>query len=397
MSLLDIIRFSKGFLRIKVNGDGAERFLNLCSKNKIALWNIKRNKEELLVNIKINDYKRIRTLRKTIKFPPKIKIYKKYGMPFIINSYNKRKGIAVGIILSLLILYFLTGFIWEVKVEGNKNINSDVVISACEELGVRKGIRKNKIDPYNLKSLLVLKVEGIAWCSFNVEGSVLTVDISEAKDSSKETDKSPSSLISTYDGVIKSTKIEKGIKMVDLGQAVRKGDLLVSGAVNYGEKTDFVKSEGSIIAETERDFTKTIPLNFEDKVLSGKSKTFKVLDFFGLKIPLFIGSINFDYEETITKKSIRMLGANLPVTIVSKKFDEIRRFQSVRTEEEAVNEALCDIAKDIKNLPIISLKITDLKWEIKDDAVEVYLKAACNEDIAKEEKIIISGTSRPGE
>ena len=92
-----------------------------------------------------------------------------------------------------------------------------------------------------------------------------------------------------------------------------------------------------------------------------------------------------------------MLGANLPVTIVSKKFDEIRRFQSVRTEEEAVNEALCDIAKDIKNLPIISLKITDLKWEIKDDAVEVYLKAACNEDIAKEEKIIISGTSRPGE
>ena len=394
MSLLDIIRFAEGYLRIKVKGDGLERFLNLCSKNEISVWNIKRNKKELFVNIKIKDYKKIRILRRTIKFPPKLKIHKKYGLPFIIKSYEKRKGVAVGIILSFLILYFLSGFIWEVKVEGNTNIDSNQVIIACEELGIKKGISKNKIDPYNLKSLLVLKVEGIAWCSFNVEGSVLTVDISEAKDSSKESDNTPSNLIATHDGVIKNTKIEKGAKMIDLGQAVRKGDLLVSGALNYGEKTEFIKSEGKVIAETERIFKKTVPLKYEKKILSGKSKTLNVIDFFGLKIPLFVGNVKFDYEETITKKNFKMLGANLPITIISKNFKEINKIQTTRNEEETVNQALSEIAKDIRLLPIISVKITELKWENKGENIEVIMKTLCNENIAQEEKIIMSGPGK---
>ncbi len=390
MSLLDIIRFANGYVRIKVNGDGVERFLNLCSKHRVPVWDIKRNQKELFVCLKIKDYKKIRLLRRTVKFPPKIKIHKKYGLPFIIKSYEKRKGIALGIILSIFILYFLSSFIWEIKVVGNTNISSNEVITACEELGIKKGIKKNKIDPYNLKSLLVLKVEGIAWCSFNVEGSVLTVDVSEAKDSSKEEDNAPSNLISTSDGIIKSTEISQGTKNIEIGEAVRKGDLLVSGALNYGEKTDFIKSEGIIIAETERIFTKQIPLTYNEKILSGKSKTLKVLDFFGLKIPLFLGNIKFDYEQTVTKKSLKMLGSKLPITIISKKFEQISVINTTRSEDEAVNEALSEIAKDIKLLPIREVKIVDLKWENKGDNIQVVMKTLCNENIAKEEKIILN-------
>ena len=147
MSLLNIIRFAEGYVRIRIKGDGAERFLNMCAKNKISVWNIKRSQKDLLVNLKIKDYKKIRILRRTFKFPPSFKIHKKYGLPFIISSYKKRKGIAVGILLSILILYFLSGYIWDVKVEGNENIPSQNIITACEELGIKKGIRKNKSGP----------------------------------------------------------------------------------------------------------------------------------------------------------------------------------------------------------------------------------------------------------
>ena len=146
-----------------------------------------------------------------------------------------------------------------------------------------------------------------------------------------------------------------------------------------------------MLFRSERVFKKIIPLTYNQKVLSGKTKTLKVLDFFGLKVPLFIGNIKFEYEESVTKKDLKMLGAKLPITIISKEFKEINIIKAQRTEEMALNQALSEIANDIKLLPIFSAKITDLKWENKGENIEVTMKATCDENIVKEEKIIISG------
>ena len=390
MFLLDIIRFVRGYVRIKVSSDGAERFINLCSKNKIPIWDIKKCPQGFFVSIKIKDYKSLRKLRKNINFPPKFNIYKKYGLPFILKSYEKRKGIAVGIVLSLLFLNYLSSFIWDIKVIGNEQISTNEIIAACEELGVKKGIRKKKIDTYNLKPSLILKCDGIAWCSFNVEGSVLTVDISEEKDSSKNKENLPSNIVASADGVIKSTEISMGTKVVEVGQAIRKGDLLVSGAINYGEKTDFVKCEGTVIAETEKIFTKTVQFKYTDSFFTGKNKTLRVLDFFNLKIPLFLGGIRFKNQVETKKHNLKMFGRELPISITSKNFMEISENERARSEEEALNQALSEIAVDIKNLPITSVEIVDFFWEKRDENLEVCLKVKCLEDIALEEKIIFN-------
>ncbi len=390
MFLLDIIKFVRGYVRVKIDKDGAERFINLCSKNKISVWDIKKEPQGFFVNIKIKDYKRLRKHRKNINFPPKFRVYKKYGLPFILKSYEKRKGIAVGIVLSLLLLNFLSSFVWDIKVIGNEQITTTEILSACEELGVKKGVRKRKIDTYNLKPSLILKVDGIAWCSFNVEGSVLTVDISEAKDSAKNKESLPSNIVATADGVIMSTEISMGTKVVEIGQAIRKGDLLVSGAINYGEKTDFIKSEGIIIAETDRVFTKTVPLKYSSSALSGKRKTLTVLDFFNLKIPLYLGNIKFENQVEINTRNIKLFGRELPICIVSKTFKEIISTEIERSEEEALNQALSEIATEIKSLPITNVGVVDFFWENKGDCLEVYMKTKCYEDIGSEEKIIFN-------
>ena len=390
MFLLNVIRFIRGYVRVKVEREGAERFINLCSYNKILIWEIKNSSQGFFVNIKITDYKKLKNLRKSIKFPPKFRIHKKYGLPFILKSYEKRKGLAVGVILSLLLLNLLSSYIWDIKVVGNQQIATTEIIATCEELGVKKGIRKRLIDTYNLKPALILKCDGIAWCSFNVEGSVLTIDISEVKDSSKDKNTFPSNIVATIDGVIISTEIAKGTRLVENGQAIRKGDLLVSGAVNYGEKTDFIQSEGKIIAETDRVFTKTIPLNFNNSVLTGKQKTLRVLEFFNLKIPLFLGGVRFNSQFEITSRNVKMFGKELPISIVSKSFKELTETQVIRTEEEALNQAKSEIAKEIKSLPITKVEIIDFLWENKGDCIDVALKTKCYEDIGRQEKIIFN-------
>lgn len=390
MFLLNVIRFIRGYVRVKVEREGAERFINLCSFNKIAVWDIKNSYQGLFVNVNIKDYKMLRKIRRKIKFPPKFRIYKKYGLPFILKSYEKRKGIAVGIILSLLLLNLLSNYIWDIKVIGNEQIPTSKIIAVCEELGVKKGIRKRELDTYNLKPSFVLKCDGIAWCSFNVEGSVLTVDISEAKDSSKDKDTIPSNIIATADGVIISAEISKGTRLVENGQAIRRGDLLVSGAINYGEKTDFIKSEGIIIAETDRIFTKTVPFKFKKNILTGKERTLKVLDFFNIKVPLFLGKVRFNSQEKTSTTNVKMFGRELPISITSKTFNEIIETDVERTEEDAINQALCEIVCEIKNLPITNIQIVDFTWENKGDCLEVFLKTKCYENVGEEEKIIFN-------
>lgn len=390
MFLLNFIRFIRGYVRIKVEKDGVERFINLCSFNKIVIWGIKNSSQGFFVNIKVTDYKKLKSLRKTINFPPKFRIQRKYGLPFILKSYEERKGLAVGIILSLLLLNLLSSFIWDVKVVGNENIPTSKIIATCEELGVKKGIRKRTIDTYNLKPDLILKCDGIAWCSFNVEGSVLTIDISEAKDSAKDQKISPSNIVATTDGVIISAEVAKGTRLIENGQAIRKGDLLVSGAINYGEKTDFIQSEGTIIAETDRTFKKTVPFMFTEKVLTGKKRTLCVLDFFNLKIPLFLGEVRFDSQVETKTRTTKLFGRELPISIKSKTFKEIIEIQKERSEENTINQALSEIAEEIKNLPITKVNVVDLLWENKGDYLEVILNAKCYEDIGRQEKIIFN-------
>ena len=387
MFFLLIIRFVRGYVIVKVEKNGAERFVNLCSKNRISVWNIKSNTNEMLISMRIKDYVRLKNLRKNIKFPPKFKIYKKIGLPFILKSYEKRKGVAVGIILSLILLNFLSNYVWDIRVVGNEKIPTNEITSVCEELGVKIGIRKRTIDTYSLSPSLILKCDGIAWCSFNIEGSVLTVEISEEKDSQNDNEKSASNMIATFDGVIKSMKISSGTNIVHIGDAVRKGDLLVSGAINYGEKTNFIKCEGEVIAETERTFVKSIPSKYYINVFNGKSKRLKVLNFFNIKVPLYLGGIRYENLSETKTSVLKMFGRNLPITLVSKTFSEIVETEVLRNEDEILNQALCEIAMEIKTLPITDVKIVDILRVDRGDSIEVALKTKCLENIAMYQEI----------
>ena len=94
MVIKKIINYIYGYLRIVVEGYYIERFINICTTNKILIWNLKREKGvKLYLNIGIKDFYRAVKVAKKLKC--RIKILKRKGVPFIINRYRKRKAIKV--------------------------------------------------------------------------------------------------------------------------------------------------------------------------------------------------------------------------------------------------------------------------------------------------------------
>ena len=84
-----LARLLFGYVRIEVEGYYIERFINICTNNKILIWNLKREKGvKLYLNIGINDFRKLSTI--AMKTNCKIKILRKKGIPFLLNRYKKK-------------------------------------------------------------------------------------------------------------------------------------------------------------------------------------------------------------------------------------------------------------------------------------------------------------------
>ena len=316
--MLFIYRFRRGFLRIEIRGDIAEALLNICAKNGIPLWSIKRRGSVIRSFISVSDFRRLPAL--VAGSGLRVHILARYGLPFFTERYKERLGIPVGAALFFAFLSFMSGFVWSVGVEGNSAISKNELLAECRDLGIYEGMRKSDISPAGAKLQLLLRDNRLSWCAFNIEGCYLTVDVTEAK--KKEEDNSvPTNLKAAADGIIKKIDVTAGNCIVKVGDTVAAGDILVSGIEERAEGTRFVHSIGSVTASTEREITVTTNYRQKIKIKTGKKKTKRVLSFFTLKIPLYLGSEKGMYNAQTNVKTLKLFGKKIPIAIYEKRFE----------------------------------------------------------------------------
>ena len=263
-------------------------------------------------------------------------------------------------------------------------------MSICDDLGVTEGIRAKSINSNLLSQKLALKNPNIAWASFNVEGSKLTVNITETKLEDKENIKTPVNIFATADGIIRKIDITGGQVQVKIGDVVRKGDLLVSGVREGINETVFDKVSGKVFANTNRVFLKSKSYKQELYENTGEVIEKKVLSIFNLDIPLYLGDIKKDYTSDKKKENLRLLGKEIPVFITRKKFI-IRKKITVTYSKEKLTEILeKEIENEIKALNIENYETLKFTVEETKNGIIVKKEITSEENIAQFEKILIN-------
>ena len=64
--IFSILAFFRGYLQVRFWGRDVERYLNLCGRNDLLLWNVRRTAEGIVCCIAVEDYRESRPfLRKT--------------------------------------------------------------------------------------------------------------------------------------------------------------------------------------------------------------------------------------------------------------------------------------------------------------------------------------------
>lgn len=148
------------------------------------------------------------------------------------NRYRKRKCFLMGVILAAGLVWFLSRFLWNVEVDGNSSVTTETVLTFLDEEDSGYGDRIRTIDCEQLERDLRAQFPEIIWASVQIYGTKMTVLIKEnlvQQEAMEELPYEASDLIAEEDATVESIITRNGTPLVKNGDAVKAGDILVSG------------------------------------------------------------------------------------------------------------------------------------------------------------------------
>ncbi len=391
MLFLKLYRYICGYVRFSAKGEFPERLLNLLAGQYVSVWNVQRKSDFLLANMRVKDYKKMRRLRGKSGIVTQVQA--KYGLPFLAKKYNRRAGFGLGLVLFFVTLKVLSSFVWNVQVSGVQALNEQEILKACEQLGVKEGVLRTAIDTQEVPTRLALQIDGIAWAALNIEGVRATIEITEAK--APNDHRTPCNLLATADGEILAIEVTEGVSLVQVGDAVAKGQILVSGVVEYADQsTAFKHAGGKIIAKTQKELQAFIPFAQTVTYPTGKVTQRWVISFFGAKIPLYLGSVQGEYQKQTDTFYWHHNNMYLPIYVHKATFFSQISQNCVVSEQTATQMAKDQLtsreAETLKEVQI--LKQTE-EVLVQQEGVLVVRQYICQENIVTEEKISINTTN----
>ena len=254
-----------GYVRVRLTGRSPERFFNLCRSSKILLWNIACEKEEYRFFLLLPDFYRIRPFAR--KAGVRVRIQEKLGLPFFLYRNRKRKLFAVGAASFFLLLFVLSHFIWNISFSGNLLFTDDMLTGQLREIGVCYGMPKRGVDCDRIEEELRSRCSRIVWVSAHVSGTRLQIRIreNETADGIPLREESPRNLVAETAGTVVSILVRAGKAVVQPGDEVEKGQILVEGMLPVTndsgevERTLFVRADADIRLRTTKIYREWVP------------------------------------------------------------------------------------------------------------------------------------------
>lgn len=184
----------------------------------------------------------------------KIVVIKKLSIISMLTDSVKRPIILVCVLLWLFLLLYLPGKVLFVQVVGNKSVETSTIHEVAEACGVTFGASRRELRSERVKNALLSRIPQLQWAGVNTYGCLAVITVEERVMPIESGNDYPSvgNIIATRDGVISSIVTTKGTPLCRPGQAVIKGQLLVSG---YTDGVAAIRAEipaAEVYAITER-------------------------------------------------------------------------------------------------------------------------------------------------
>ncbi len=251
----------------------------------------------------------------------KWKMIGRRGLFWSFRAMLSRPVLIAGLGILILLTMVLPTRIFFFNVEGNQNIPSRRIIDLASQCGIQFGADRRAVRSEKVKNALLRAIPELEWVGINTSGCVVTISVRERNSVEKVIDnQGVSSIVAVRDGVISEVTVTAGSAACKPGQAVKAGQVLISGYTDCGLSIRAERAKGEIFATTNRELSLILPKNTAQRgeKISQTKNYFLIIG--KKRINFFQDSGNLDtscvkmYEE----KYVTLPGGfQLPVAIVT--------------------------------------------------------------------------------
>ena len=333
-----------GYRRLTVDKNCLPKATTLLLKNQIMA-----SIDGVIITIRERDFSKIRGI-----FNGRIDF--SYSEPLgMLGGWRrmKHKGtFCLSLIFSLLLLLLSTQLIWDIRVVENEMIADSEVVYRLSECGFSIGDLWAKADLSSIENSFLSTYDDVGWININRRGNVAYVSLIEKLPDVDTGDEgfSYSNIVSSRDSVIEEITVKSGSSAVKVGDAVKKGDLLILGASSEASGGYFCRAEGQIIGRISDSLTVKVDRFYEKKQIISKRICAIKINIFKISINIFemYGNLTNNYDIIEDEKEYSLPGGKKLPFSISLTYQPIYKIQQL----EYTDEEIVSVASDRLNVEI---------------------------------------------
>lgn len=256
---MGFIRSAFGMVAVELTSAEVHRSLQRISESGIHLYQIQGiNDLTFRFWIRRVDYRRVKAIAD--KLGDSCELKSKTGLYWSVKSLKNRKVLVSGLLVLAVLTVYLPRRIFFVQVEGNNSVPVQMILEKASQCGIGFGASRRDVRSEKMKNALLSAIPQLQWAGVNTKGCVAVISVREKTAAEDEgAPPSVSRIVASRDAVIVGCTVEQGNAVCKVGQAVKAGELLVSGYTDCGISIKATRSLAEVYGQTSRSLHAVMP------------------------------------------------------------------------------------------------------------------------------------------
>ncbi len=267
-----------GTVRVEITSADPARLLTYINQNDIQINHITYVSDlTLSCVVARGDTKRLIALAH--RWGAEVKIKDTQGVFWTLVQLRNRPVLVIGFLAILVSALFLPTRVFFVRVEGNQTVSDFQIAEEAERCGIKFGASRRAVRSEKVKNALLGAIPQLQWAGVNTYGCVAVISVKERTQPQVQTEKTGiSSIVADRDGVVTECTVISGNPLCKVGQAVKKGQVLVSGYTDCGLSIRAQRAQAEIYGQTIREMEIVLPKETVQKgYLLGQNRAYGIL------------------------------------------------------------------------------------------------------------------------
>ena len=368
---------------VSIKGKNPKKLLGTFIKQKINMEQIKYSKDEILVKVSYEDYKKIKGIRTSYK----VDIVKTSGKNRLWQLYQKNKVSLLVFVISVFFIIFMSNLILFINIESDnsklkKDIIEELISNGITLYTPKKSYQKLKEVGTKIKNNNLNEME---WIELEQKGVTLHVKVIERLNKDNKETNDFKDIVASKNGYIRKVYSRKGQLMKNIDDYVKKGEVIISGNIFRNEKVaGKVRASGKVYAEVWYIVKINKNLSYTDAEEKTKGKESLKLKINNYKINIISIPRKIDLE----KNSVLFKNNTFSLLLDKEKKYSLKKkkYKNIELQKVLETKAKKEINKTLEKDEYIMSQKT-LKKYTKNGKMYIEVFFRCYEDIAEERDI----------